>query len=103
MIKITEKNKQKSEPIVILYTATNCPNCPKAKQVMEEVAKELKWEEGKEYVVKNIDEGDNLTEALTYQVAATPSFVIYKEPTFLGSGQIPSKEQLLKAIKKEQA
>ncbi|MFH1424809.1 MAG: thioredoxin family protein [archaeon] len=84
---------------LVLYTASNCPNCPKAKAVVAEVAKELNWKEGVDYESKNIEDGDNLVEALMHQIASTPSILINNEPVFRGSEEIPTKEQLLEKLK----
>jgi hypothetical protein len=43
---------------LILYTGTKCPKCPAARKVVREVAKELNWVEGKEFVEKIIDGKD---------------------------------------------
>lgn len=114
---------------LILYTGTNCPKCPAARKVVREAAKELGWEEGKDFVEKLIDgtelegkvelEGevynivrkeeeiketpsavvgeDVSIEALMHQIASTPSIVINDEPVFIG--EVPTKEELLQAIK----
>ncbi len=117
---------------LILYTGILCPKCPAARKVVREVAKELGWKEGKDFVEKLIDgkdlkpgegelEGEKYffvnspeeitpektpaalvgedfsLEALTYQVASTPSIVIDEEAVFVG--ETPSKEELLKAIR----
>jgi hypothetical protein len=42
--------------------------------------------------------GDFAIEALTYQIASTPSIVINEEAVFIG--EIPTKEELLKAIER---
>jgi len=77
-----------------LFTSTNCPNCPQAKKVVEEAAKELRMN----YEVINIDEGDNLITALQYQIASTPSIVIDEQPEFIG--EIPTREELIQKLKK---
>ncbi len=82
---------------VILYTATTCTHCPAAKKIFKEIVNELNLKEGIDYEIKNIDEGDNVYEALQYQVASTPSFVIDEELFF--SGEVPKKEELLKILK----
>ena len=117
--------------MLILYTSTKCPKCPEARRVVREVAKELGWLEGKQFVEKIVDgadlatgpivlEGDKMTivnypeqitpenspaavvgkdvsiEALTYQVASTPSIVIDGIPRFVS--QVPTKQELLKAL-----
>ncbi|MFQ6010327.1 MAG: hypothetical protein ACE5J7_04385 [Candidatus Aenigmatarchaeota archaeon] len=46
---------------LVLYTGTSCSKCPRAREVVREVAKELGWTEGKEFVEKLID-GENLKE-----------------------------------------
>lgn len=86
---------------VILYYGAKCPNCPQAKKVMADAATELGWTEGNEYELKDIGPEENMLEALTYQVASTPSFVIDGEALFVSGENIPSKAELIKAIKKE--
>lgn len=44
--------------MLILYTGTQCPKCPAARHVVREVAKELGWVEGKDFVEKLIDGQD---------------------------------------------
>lgn len=117
--------------MLILYTGTKCPKCPPARKVVREVARELGWTEGKDFVEKLIDGadlkpgktvlegekyslvasveditpektpaalvGDFFAEALTYQIASTPSIVINEEAAFIS--HVPSKEELLAAIK----
>lgn len=82
---------------LILYTAKNCPKCPTAKKIVKEVADELDLKENVDYAVKNIDEDDNLVEALTYQVASTPSVVVHGKAIY--RGDIPKKEDLIKKLK----
>ena len=43
---------------LILYTGTNCPKCPGAREVVREVCKELGMVEGKDFVEKIIDGKD---------------------------------------------
>lgn len=82
---------------LILYTAKNCPNCPSAKKIVKEVAQELDMREGIDYVIKNVDEENNMIEALTYQIASTPSIVIDGKAEF--RGEVPKKEDLVKKLK----
>lgn len=82
---------------IILYTATNCVKCPAAKKVFAEVAKDLNLKECVDYEIKNVDEEDNLIEALQKQVAATPSLVVDDEIVY--NGEIPKKDELLKILK----
>ena len=83
---------------LVLYTGTNCPRCPGAREVVREVAKEVGWTEGKEFVEKNIDKQDNMIEALTFQIASVPSVLINGEAVF--NGAVPTREQLMEEIKK---
>lgn len=46
---------------LILYTGKSCPNCPLARVIVREVAHELGWKEGMEFVEKLID-GQDLKE-----------------------------------------
>ena len=116
--------------MLILYTGTKCPKCPDARKNVREVAKELGLIEGKDFVEKLIDgeelqegmmelEGEKFLgvkgienvkdmsvmigedfsiEALMNQIASTPSIVINEEAVFVG--RAPSKEELLKALKR---
>lgn len=84
---------------VILYTATTCVKCPAAKKVLAEVASILNLKEGIDYEIKNINEWDNLFEALQKQVASTPSLLINDELIY--NGEIPNKENLIKILKEK--
>ena len=81
----------------ILFTGKNCPKCPKAKEILREVAKSLNLEEGRDYEILDIGDEENMITALQYQIASTPSFVINGKAKFIG--EIPSKDELLKEIK----
>jgi len=119
---------------LILFTGIHCPRCPQARKVVRQVAKELGWIEGKDFVEKLIDGQDLKTpsiaefegskmhivssedeiiasnipaaigrkdltvEALMYQIASTPAIVIDEMAVF--KGEVPSKDELLKEIKK---
>lgn len=86
-------------PKIILYTATTCAKCPIAKKILEDVANELNLKKNYDYEIKNIDENDNLIEALQKQVAATPSILIDDEIIY--NGEIPKKEELLKILREK--
>lgn len=81
---------------IILYTSTLCPKCPKAKEVLMELVKELNLEEGEDYEVINVDIEDNYLKALRYNVASTPTFLIGDEIFFNRS--LPTKEELKQLI-----
>lgn len=82
---------------VRLFTSTSCPKCPKAKDVLKSVAGELNLSHGQDYEIINIDDGDNLIEALKYQVASVPSFVIDEQAEFIST--VPSREDLLEKLR----
>ncbi|CEG12137.1 Glutaredoxin 2 [groundwater metagenome] len=84
---------------IILYTATTCVKCPASKKILGEVVRELDLREGYDYEIKNIDEGDNMIEALQKQVAATPSILIDDELFY--NGEVPKKEEILKILKEK--
>jgi len=44
--------------MLILYTSTRCPKCSNARKIVREVAKEIGWIEGKQFVEKLIDGKD---------------------------------------------
>jgi glutaredoxin len=78
--------------VLILFTMPNCPRCPKAKKVCEEVAKKL----GLEFREVNIEQ--EMEEALMYQVTAAPSIALDDETLFFEKA--PTLEKLMKEIKK---
>jgi len=82
---------------VRLFTSTNCPKCPKAKDLLKGIAGELNMAHGTDYEIINIDEGENLIEALKYQVASVPSFVIDEQAEFIST--VPAREELLEKLR----
>ena len=77
---------------ITVFTATNCPKCPAAKKVCEEVAKQT----GAEFKVMNIEEEDNMIVALQNQIASTPSIMVNGTVEF--RGEVPSKAELIKLL-----
>jgi len=60
-----------------IFTKNDCPKCPQAKQLGEDMQKE-----GKIKVESyNVDEADGLAEAQLYSVMATPSIILCKNDT----------------------
>lgn len=82
---------------LMVFTGTNCPRCPAAKSLVEEIATELGMEKEKDYKILNIDDEENMILALQYQIASTPSIVIDGEPIFIG--KVPTKEELIEKLK----
>jgi glutaredoxin len=83
--------KKEDENILTVFTMPTCPNCPAAKKLCIEVAKEL----GLKLNVVDIKE-DFIT-GLIYQVMETPSIAINDETLFFA--EVPNKQQLIKDIK----
>jgi len=77
---------------LIVFTKKDCPNCPNAKRIAMEVAKELNLE------FEEIDIEEDLITALQYNVASTPSIALNEEILF--RGEVPSKDDLIREIRK---
>ncbi len=114
---------------LILYTGTKCHKCPAAREVVREVAKELGWKEGVDFVEKLIDgielEGEVELEGEKYHIVKSPEdikespsavvgedisvealmFQIASTPSIVFNeepvfiGDVPTKEKLLEIIK----
>ncbi|MDD2678772.1 MAG: thioredoxin family protein [Candidatus Nanoarchaeia archaeon] len=82
---------KKEEDTLIVFTMQNCPNCPNAKKLCEEVSKEMKIK------FKVIDIKEDFLTALIYQVMETPSIALNDETIFFS--EVPSKQELKKEIK----
>jgi len=59
-------------PKLKVFTKKDCPNCPKAKLLGDEVAKEGKME----VEFYDVEQADGLAEAQLYSVLATPTVVL---------------------------
>lgn len=84
-----------------VFTKEDCPKCPAAKQVSEEIQKEGKIKV--EYF--NVDQPEGLAEAQLYSVMATPSLIVCKddadeEEIESFRGEAPSKQELLSSMNK---
>ena len=83
-----------------VFTKADCPKCPAAKLLSEEVQKE-----GKTKVeFYDVDQPEGLAEAQLYGVLSTPSLIICKdsaeeEEVASFRGETPSKEELNNALK----
>ena len=62
-------------PKLKVFTKKDCPNCPKAKTLGEEVAKERKME----VEFYDVEQADGLAEAQLYSVLATPTVILCDE------------------------
>ena len=77
-----------------IFTGKNCPNCPLAKKILEEVSKEF----GDKIKIIEVDIEKEPEEALMFQVTSTPSIAIGENTIFFG--KVPKKEELKEEIKK---
>lgn len=59
---------------VKIFTQNNCPNCPKAKELGEELLKQ-----GLNVEFYDIKTTEGLTESLMHNILSTPSIVILKD------------------------
>lgn len=82
---------KKEENTITVFTMPSCPNCPAAKKLCNEAAKELGIK------ARVIDIKEDFITGLIYQVMETPSIAINDETLFFGT--VPSKQDLLKEIK----
>ncbi|MBD3244386.1 MAG: thioredoxin family protein [Candidatus Moranbacteria bacterium] len=76
-----------------LFTKNECPNCPPAKTLAEEIESEEQLEV--EYF--NVDEAEGLGEAQFYNILATPSLVLCdKQDNEVKSwrGEVPEKQAI---------
>lgn len=78
--------------ILKVYTGKDCPKCPPAKQLCQDVAGQL----GLDYQEINIEE--NMIEALQLQIASTPSIVLDDEVVF--RSDVPERQALVDEINK---
>jgi glutaredoxin len=77
---------------LIVFTKNDCPNCPNAKQIAKDVAETL----GLDF--EEVDVEKDLITALQYNVASTPSIALEDEVLF--RGEVPTREELIKEIKR---
>jgi glutaredoxin len=82
---------KKEENILTVFTMPSCPNCPSAKKVCNEAAKELGLK------LRIVDIKEDFITGLIYQVMETPSIAINDETIFFA--EVPSKQNLIKEIK----
>ena len=77
---------------LVVFIKKDCPQCPLAKKVAKEVAKELglKYEE--------VDVEKDMITALMYNVVSTPSIVFDEELLF--RGVVPTTDELKREILK---
>jgi len=81
-----------------VFTKKDCPNCPKAKALGGEIAKEGKI--GVEFY--DVEQADGLAEAQLYSVLATPTLILCEddsdeEEIKSWRGETPGKEEVYNA------
>ena len=79
-------------PTLRIFTTTNCPRCPAAKQIAKNVAEKLSLD------VEEINLDEDPIKGLQFQVLSTPSIAIDDETIFFG--EVPSEQELQDEIKK---
>lgn len=72
-----------------LFVQPNCPKCPAAKAVAEEVKKRRK---DVELSILDISDRENYFTALMLQISSTPAFAIGEKALFVG--EVPTIEEL---------
>ena len=77
--------------ILKVFTQPTCPRCPAAKKVVAQVEDKFTVEQ---YDIKT---EDGLSEALEYDVMATPSMIVIDKNKIVGEwrGQAPTVEELI--------
>jgi len=82
----------------MVFTKQDCPNCPQAKRVVEEVEREM----GCRIEVKrfDLDDEEDFLTALQNQVMSTPSIVVNGK--LVVAGRSTSAHELVKAIQLEE-
>ena len=79
---------------VMLFTKKDCPNCPQAKRVVEEVSGELGQEI--EVATFDLDNEEDLITALQNQVMSTPAIVVAGR--LVAAGRTFTKTEVLEAV-----
>jgi small redox-active disulfide protein 2 len=80
--------------MIIKVLGSGCANCKKVKLLAADVAKELGVE-------ATIQEVTDLSSIMNYGVMSTPGVVINEQ--LVGSGRVPTKEQMQQFIKQAMA
>jgi small redox-active disulfide protein 1 len=77
---------------VKVFTLPNCPNCPAAKALVEDVAKDYDID------IDYIDLEKDVITGLQYGIASTPSIAINDK--VIARGEVPEKAVLIEEIRK---
>ncbi|WP_292460683.1 MJ0307 family thioredoxin [Methanothermococcus sp.] len=81
--------------LIEVITSPQCPHCPTAKRVVEEVVKKVSCDD---IEVKYIDATEDPGTVKKYNIMAVPTIVIDGEVAFVG---IPSSEELEKYLREK--
>lgn len=82
--------------LIKIFTKSNCPKCPAAKQMAQELMKE-----GLKVVNYDLDTIEGLTEAAYYGILSTPSIIIEDETEdeiASWRGVLPNLQELKKVL-----
>jgi len=80
-----------------VFTTTECPNCPAAKEIckqLEKIGAKIEW--------FDLDEEEGLSEAVYFDVLSTPSIIITDEDDSeikAWRGDVPSINDIQKELK----
>ncbi|AEH07563.1 thioredoxin family protein [Methanothermococcus okinawensis] len=81
--------------LIEVITSPQCPHCPAAKRVVEEVVKKVSCDD---IEVKYIDATEDEGTVKKYNIMAVPTIVIDEEVAFIGA---PSSEELEKYLREK--
>lgn len=76
-----------------LFVQPNCPKCPAAKAIAEELKKRRKDMDLK---ILDISDRENYFTALMLQISSTPAFAIGEKTLFVG--EVPTIEELSRRL-----
>ncbi len=77
---------------VTVFTMPQCPNCPAAKELVQEVGKDFDIE------IEEIDLQEDKITGLQFGVASTPSVAVNEK--VISRGDVPDREELIAEIKR---
>jgi len=89
--------QMKPEPrelVIKVFTLKNCPKCPQAKRISQEIAEKF----GIEYLEVDLETPEGQIEGLMHQVMSTPSIAIGED--VISRGKIISERELENEVKK---
>jgi len=80
--------------VIKIFTLKNCPKCPQAKRISQEIAGKF----GIECVEVDLETPDGQIEGLMHQVMSTPSIAVGED--VISRGKVVSERELENEVKK---